>query len=116
MPGHRTKVKTLTKINPSVLKPKLEAVSQHSAGDGKRVTTAVKPVRQPPASPHPLQDLDIFCADVSGFNEEHLEDDEGDEVGRGYYVARVCTSRSLRSTWRLIPARTTQCYCGSLNA
>jgi len=77
--GKRKKV-TLTKIDPSTLKPKPHAVSQHAAEGGVRVTTTVKPARQPPD----------FAIDVSSFNEEHTEGNDTDEdISRGYYVARV---------------------------
>ena len=99
MAKHKTKNKVLTKIDPSVLKSKhrAPAVSQHSASNGIRVTTTVKPTRQlPPATSNPLADPYIFGPDVLNLDEEHLQenDDDGD-ISRGYYVARVWTFVSL---------------------
>jgi hypothetical protein len=90
MGKRKSKNKTLTKIDPSILKPKLIAVSQHAAHDGARVTTTVNPARVLPVSPvDPL----AFDFDPGGFNEDFEEDEEDQEeesILREYYVARVC--------------------------
>lgn len=71
----------LTKIDPSALKPKPLAISQHAAQDGTRVTTTVKPVRQ--ALPAPVDPF-VFNANPADFEEELSEDDgsEEDELAR----------------------------------
>ena len=83
--GKRKAKSTLTKIDPSILKPKLCAISQHAAENGGRFTTTVRPTHRPP------EDLPNFAANTSSLNEEYVEGDEtDDDVSRGYYVARVC--------------------------
>lgn len=93
MGKRKAKNSTLTKIDPSILKPKMVAVSQYAAHGGARVTTAVNPIRAPPVS-----SIDPFAFDF-GFdshveNEEEDEEDEDeqgeDDVSKKYYVARVC--------------------------
>ena len=83
----KRKKTTLTKIDPSSLKAKPQAVSQHATDDGIRVTTAVNPIPDPP--PFAPADLDDFTADLERLVDEYLEDDTLDDVSRGYYVARV---------------------------
>jgi hypothetical protein len=99
---HRAK-KTLTKIDPRALKPKPPALSLHATHKGKRVTTVVKPVRQPPVPPvNPLG----FDLDLENFNEKHLEDDVAEEdVSRAYYVTRVSDSHFF-NVRRVIVTRT----------
>jgi hypothetical protein len=113
--GKRKTKKTLTKIDPSILKLGLHAVSQYAAGDGARVTTTVKPSRQLPAI---LEDLPDFSANTSGFNEPTEGNDTEDDVSRGYYVARVCDFSffSAFQTPGLTVARITHSCCGRLNA
>ena len=91
MGKRKGKTKTLTKIDPSILKPKLQAISQHAADNGTHVTTTVNPNLQPPVDPYHLLDPATFDADASGFDGECLEDGgDNDDVSRGYYVSRVC--------------------------
>ena len=85
MGKRKTKVNTLTKIDPSLLRP--QTISQHATEDGTRVTTSVKP-SQPPVVQDPLQNPAIFDAGVLNYDSEHLEDG-GDDVSRGYYVSKV---------------------------
>ena len=82
----KTKVNTLTKIDPSLLRQ--HAISQHATDDGIRVTTALKPSR-PPVVQDPLQDPVIFDAGMLNHDDENLEDGD-DDISRGYYVSRVC--------------------------
>lgn len=91
--GKRKAKKTLTKIDPSTLKQRPQATSQHAADNGTRVTTTVNPILQPPVIPG--LDTFTFDADASNFDEEFLEDGGG--ASRGYYVARVCTFNLLLS-------------------
>lgn len=78
---------TLTKLDPAILRPKPQAISQHAAGNGTRVTTTIKPVRGPPEK---LEESGIFNADPSNFRDEHHEDGASeDEVIKEYYVSRV---------------------------
>ena len=84
----KRKKTTLTKINPSSLKVKPQGVSQHADDDGIRVTTAVNPIPDPP--PFTPADPDDFTADLERLVEEYLGDDiVGDDISRGYYIARV---------------------------
>jgi len=109
--GKRKVKSTLTKIDPSLLKPKPYAISQHAAENGERVTTNIRPAHQPP------EDLPNFAADTSSFNEEYAEGDEtDDDISRGYYVARVCSFPFFLAfcTHRLTTARTTRFYYGCL--
>jgi hypothetical protein len=107
LPKGKAKLRTLTKIDPSILKPKPQAVSQHSRNDGTRITTTINHVPQPAAPAN-------FDPDVSNFIAKQLEGDSTDDEGvsRSYYVARVCPSPpSTFYTWRLTSARTTRsCY------
>lgn len=90
--GKRKAKSTLTKIDPSILKPKLCAISQHAAENGGRFTTTVRPAHRPP------EDLPNFAANTSSFNEEYAEGNEtDDDVSRGYYVARVCNLPDRKS-------------------
>jgi len=77
------------KIDPSILKPKLAAVSQHVAHGGACITTTINPVHQPQAPPFdPLG----FDPDPANFSEEHFEDDGSEEeIAREYYMAQVHT-------------------------
>lgn len=114
MGKRKAKVKVLTKIDPSILKPKPQAISQHAADNGTRVTTAVKPTLRPPVL-DPLLDPATFDADVSDFDNECLEDDgDNDDISRGYYVSRVRAFPPLSTfhTQRLITVRTTRSYYG----
>ena len=81
---------TLTKIDPSILKPKFTAISQHATGSRGRVTTIVNPV----LSPEPT----VFDTDLLTFAEKHLRDednndndvgDNDNDVARGYYADSV---------------------------
>lgn len=89
MVGRSTAKKTLTKIDPSSLKHKPFAVSQHAARSGARVTKTVNPIRHPPVPPvDPL----ILNFDPANFGEEPTGDTTGDEdVSREYHVAQVRT-------------------------
>lgn len=90
MVGRSAAKKTLTKIDPSALKPKPFAVSQHATRSGVRVTKTINPIRQPPVDPL------ILNLDPANFGEEPTGDATSDEdVSRGYYVARVCTFHLL---------------------
>ena len=74
-----------TKIDPSTLKSKPQAVSQHAANDGKRVTTTINP----PPPPPPL-DPNALDRDLGNFSEENLGDESGDdEMAREYYASQV---------------------------
>jgi hypothetical protein len=85
MGKRKVKSKLLTKIDPALLKQKPQAISQHAASDGTRVTTTIKPACQPLVLPA------IFGADTLNFNKEHSEDgDDDDEVSQEYYITRVC--------------------------
>jgi len=89
MAKHKAK-NTLTKIDPALLRPKPQAISQHATHRGVRVTTTVNPVRQ---TLPPLPEPDIFSADPSKFSEEDLDvvDDSDDEnAPKAYYAGRVC--------------------------
>jgi hypothetical protein len=78
---------TLTKLDPATLRPKPQAVSQHSAESGRRVTATVKPVRDPLGTPEVPA---IFNADPSSFRDEYREDDASeDEIVKEYYISRV---------------------------
>lgn len=79
MGKRKAKSETLTKIDPSTLKLKPLAVSQHATGNRRRVTTTLKPIRPPLATP--LPDPGIFNAEPSNFTEQDL--DHGDEGGLG---------------------------------
>jgi hypothetical protein len=85
MGKRKTKLNTLTKIDPSVLISRPPAVSQHVTARGTRVTTTVRP-GQPPVIQDPPLDSAIFD---TGIDDEHLEDG-GDDVSKAYYVSRVC--------------------------
>lgn len=91
-PKGKARLKTLTKIDPSILKPKPQAVSQHSKNDGTRVTTTIN------RAPQPVAPAD-FDPDVSNFIAKPLEGDSSDDdgVSRSYYVARVCPFSLLPS-------------------
>ena len=106
--------KTLTKIDPAtLLRKKPKTISQHAANNGVLVTTAVNPVRQPPAALDPLLDPLIFGPDASNFTDEHSEDDGCDDGSKGYHVARVCIFCPFYfSVRQLIPTRTTRSCCG----
>jgi len=107
--------RTLTKIDPSILKQKLPAISQHATDSGSRVTTTVEPVL-PPIIQDPLLDPTFFGADVSDVGEGSFEDGGGDDgVSGGYYVARVRISLLPPFTWKLIAIRTTHSSYGGLN-
>ena len=85
----KPKKTTLTKIDPRSLKAKPQVVSQHVTDDGIHVTTTINPVHDPPSVPP--ADTDEFSADLENLVQECLEDDSiGDDISRGYYVARVC--------------------------
>jgi len=92
--------KTLTKIDPSILKPKPQAISQHAADDGIRVTTTVEPV-YPPVAPDPLLDPAILEAIFDAETSDLTGDEDFDDgVSRGYYVARVCVLFPLLPSMR----------------
>lgn len=97
MAKRKLKTNTLTKIDPSVLKPKPLAVSHHATDSGIRVTTALNPVRPPLATP--LLEPDIFDADPSNFAEEGSDfcDSDGD-VSKGYFTAQVSRLYSFECT------------------
>ena len=79
--------KTLTKIDVSTLRPKVQAVSQHASEDGTPITAPVNPVCDL------VEDLDSFNADALNSMDKYLEDVVSeDEAAREYYVARVCLS------------------------
>lgn len=89
------KAKTLTKIDPAILKPKPLGVSQHAAGHRKRVTTSVNPLRPPLAIP--LPEPANFNADPSNFAEGPLDDDDSDleDVLKEFYASQVRSFCSL---------------------
>jgi len=74
--------KTLTKIDPSILRSKPTAVSLHAAHDGTRVTTILNPVRAPPVSPIDPLAFGLGRGDLN----EDLEEEE--DASKAYYVAR----------------------------
>lgn len=92
MGKRKAKNQTLTKIDPSVLKPKPAAVSQHAACDGTCVTTAIKPP-QPPVTPEDLFDFNVNPADVG---DEWFEDDDDEECAS---VVQVCAFLYAVASW-----------------
>ena len=86
MGKRKVKNKTLTKIDPSVFKPKPQATSLHDAGNGIRVTTTVK-LTGPSQPPEALLDSAAFHVDIPNTTDDVI----GEDVSRGYYVARVCS-------------------------
>lgn len=90
MGKRKVKNKLLTKIDPSLFKSKPQATSVHAAGDGTRVTTAVKLTHpSDPLEAHP--NSANIPADVLDTANEGWEGGGADEeISRGYYVARVC--------------------------
>ena len=88
MGKRKVKGKTLTKIDPTVLKYKPAAVSQYLEHDGTRVTNTIHPTRRPPV---PSADTFGFDLDPANLNSELLEDNLVDEdTSKAYYVSRVC--------------------------
>ena len=103
----RPQSKTLTKIDPGILRPKPSAISQHATGSHTCVTTTVNPV-QPSLTPPP--EPTVFEADLLSFAGERLDDEgsDGSEdddaesvIARGYYASSVCNFRPL-CFWCLI--------------
>jgi hypothetical protein len=81
----KSKKSTLTKIDPAILRPKPQTISQHASHTGVPVTTPVNPVRDPP-----LEEPATFNADPSNFKGEYSEDGfSEEEVVRDYYITRV---------------------------
>ena len=77
---------TLTKIDPSILKPKPAAVSQHAARNGTRVTATINPLVHFPPPVDPI----VFNFDPESIDENPIAYcGEEDRTG-GYYVSRVC--------------------------
>ena len=76
MARRRAKKTTLTNIDPSLLKPKTLAISQHETSNGTRVTTPIHPIRETPPAVDPV----VFDLDPSNFDREwfEAEADEGD--------------------------------------
>jgi len=110
-PRNKTLATTLTKIDPSILKSKPAAVSQHAARNGTRVTTAINPLVHPPPPVDPI----VFNFDPESIDESPIAYcGEEDRTG-GYYVSRVrnVTCRFFFS--RLTLTRTTRSYCGGMN-
>ena len=116
MTKHKSKKVTLTKIDPSILKPKPVATSQHASHTGARVIATVNPVRQP----LPPADSLGFNLDLGNFDSDpgHPDLDPGnvgeecvdDDDSRAYYVARVRVSSIVvfgygLTTTRIIPSR-----------
>ena len=89
MGKRKTKSKNLTKIDPSLLKPKPVAISQHVAPNGLHVTTAVNPILEHLV---PLVGPLGFDFDPASFDGEHSEDDV---TGEDYYAAQVHASHPL---------------------
>ena len=97
----RLQNKTLTKIDPSILRPKPLAISQHTSSSCTPVTTTINPVQPsfaPPSEPT------LFEADPSSLAGDCLSDegsdsnegnDDEDNVARGYYAGRVCNFRPV---------------------
>ena len=111
-PRNKTLVKTLTKIDPSIFKPKPAAVSQYATQNGTCVTSAVNPIVQPPPPVDPI----VFNFDLESIDEDPVAyDGEEDGTGEGYYVSRVC-NLACRCVPRLTVTRTTHSYCGGTNA
>ena len=109
---NKTLAATLTKIDPSIFKPKLPAVSQHATQDGTRVTSTINPNVQPPPPVDPI----IFNFDPESINEDPVAyDGEEDGTGGGYHVSRVC-NLARRCVPRLTVTRTTRSCCGGVNA
>jgi len=93
MGKRKNKLDTLTKIDPSVLRPSpFSAVSQHATGFRTRVSTPICPVL-----PRPTQTLcepPIFGADPSNFAEGCQSDDEDDEdISKSYFSVKVWSPR-----------------------
>ena len=83
------KSRTLTKIGPRILKPRLVAVSQHAACGGAQVTMTVNPIRALLVFPIDPLAFDLDPGDLNGGFEED-EEEPGDDISKGYYVAQVC--------------------------
>lgn len=86
MPKRKAKTETLTKIDPSTLKYKPPAVSQHSDDRGTRVTTTLNPVQPPLFATLPEP---VFSADPSHFGENHPDDGDDNDASGGYYSTQV---------------------------
>lgn len=84
--------RTLTKIDTKSLKLRTLGVSQHATGNRGRFTAnLVKPVQPPLASP---PEPTVFNVDPLNFSEgrrgdECGDDDDGDDIARGYYANSV---------------------------
>ena len=84
----KAKKSTLTKIDPAILRPKPQTISQHASHAGVPVTTPVNPVRDPPEIL--LEEPAAFNADPSNFKGDYSEDGfSEEEVVRDYYITRV---------------------------
>lgn len=113
--GRRKKNNTLTKIDPSILKLKPQAIAQHAASDGKRVITAVEP-SHPLLASEPLLHPDFLDTEIKNFDHEGLEDDGTDEdISKGPFTARV-RFFALSLVPRLIMTRTTHSSSGGQSA
>ena len=83
---NKTLVTTLMKIDPSTIKPKPTAVSQHATQNGMRVTAAINPVVQLPPPVDPI----VFNFDPESPDEDPVAHYEEEDCTGGYYVSRVC--------------------------
>jgi hypothetical protein len=122
MAKRKLKTGTLTKIDPSILKPKPVATSQHAGHKGARVIATVNPVRQPlpPADSLGFNfDLENFDSDTGhpGLDPANIDEecvDDGDS--RGYYVARVRVFSLVISGYGLTIPRIIRSRYGGVNA
>ena len=113
MGRQKSKRKTLTKIHPSLLKPRPQAISQHAADKRTLITTTVNLTSRAPPPLEPLPDVGISDADLQNLIDENLRDDGAEEdISRGYYVARVCNLFPPPPVLKLIVTRTTRSYFG----
>ena len=103
MKKRKTGAKTLTKIDPGILKSRSSAISQHATGSRGRVTTTVNPIH--PSSSKPIvSDVDPLNFPEESWGNENSDsdddndghnygdnygDNDGDDAVGGYYAGNV---------------------------
>jgi hypothetical protein len=86
MTKRKAKKTTLTNIDPSLLKPKTLAISQHATSNGARVTTPIRPAHKTPPRVDPV----ILDFDPSTFDREWLEAEVDEEdTDEEDFISRV---------------------------